>query len=185
VPEHIGTFRKLREVANFDPFENLVYVGIGKPEPNPDDYDLISYCAGMYARERVQREGIHRFIQFVNQQALRNSSRFVKQFADFLPPDGCFVSPKELRERFRESVSKQLQREKNATNTAIPSPRKFDHKAEAGFRRREPGSGKDHRCNSSPIRGAPAAMGNYDSGSLAICTAFPKAKTHFNSAIRI
>jgi hypothetical protein len=109
VPEHLGTFHKLRDVASFDPFENLVYVGIGKPEPNPDDYDLISYCAGMYARERVQREGIHRFIQFVNQHSTRNGSRFVKQFADFLPPDGCFVSPKDLRERFRESVSKQLE----------------------------------------------------------------------------
>jgi hypothetical protein len=108
VPEHLGTFHKLRDVASFDPFENLVYVGLGKAEPNPDDYELTEYLTGMQIRSMVERDGFHRFLQFANKHSKRNGSRLLKQYADFLPADRCFISPKGLCERFRESVTKQL-----------------------------------------------------------------------------
>ena len=108
VPKQLGTFSKLRAVADFDPFENLICVGVGKPEPNPDDYEFTEYLTGMQIRFLVERDGIHRFLQLANKHSKRNGSRLVKQYADFLPADGCFISPKGLCERFRESVSKQL-----------------------------------------------------------------------------
>jgi hypothetical protein len=108
VPEQLATFHKLHNAAEFDPFENLVYIGVGKREPNPDDYELTEYLTGMQIRSLVEREGIHRFLQFANKHSKRNGSRLLRQYADFLPSDGCFISPKGLRERFRESVSKQL-----------------------------------------------------------------------------
>jgi hypothetical protein len=108
MPERLGMFRKLRSAADFDPFENVVYVGVGKPEPNPDNYELSQYLTGMQIRTMVERDGIHRFLQFANKHSKRNGSRLLKDYADFLPSDGCFISPKGLSERFRDSVSKQL-----------------------------------------------------------------------------
>jgi hypothetical protein len=108
IPEQLGTFHKLRNVSDFDPFENLIYVGVGKPEPNPDDYEFGEYLKGMHIRTLIERDGVHRFLQFANKHSPRNGKRWLKHYPDFLPADGCFISPKGLCERFRESVAKQL-----------------------------------------------------------------------------
>jgi hypothetical protein len=108
IPERFATFDRLRSVADFDPFESLIYIGVGKPEPNADDYDLRQYLTGMQIRAMVERDGIHRFLSFANKHSKRNGMRLLKQYEDFLPSDGCFVSPKGLFDRFRESVTKQL-----------------------------------------------------------------------------
>lgn len=108
IPERFGTFRKLSGIGEFDPFTNLIYVGVGKPEPNPNDYELTEFLAGMQVRTMVERDGIHRFLQFANKHSKRNGARIVKRYQDFLPQDGCFISPRGLQERYRASVSKQL-----------------------------------------------------------------------------
>jgi hypothetical protein len=108
VPDVLSTFSKLHNAPDFDPFSVLVYTGVGKPEPNPHDYDLMEYCAGMHIRGRIEREGIHRVRQFLNEHSKRNASRILKRYAEFLPADGCFISPKGLYERYRNSVALQL-----------------------------------------------------------------------------
>jgi hypothetical protein len=107
VPERLGTFHRLRSVADFDPFENLIYVGVGKPEPNPDHYEFTQYLTGMYVRHLIERDGVHRFLQFANKYSMRNGRRILKQYADFLPSTAG-ITPSGLRERFCESVTRQL-----------------------------------------------------------------------------
>jgi hypothetical protein len=108
VPETLTDFSKLRNASDFKPFEPLVYIGVGKPEPNPDNYDFNEYGVGMYLRELVEREGFHRARQIVNQHSKRNASRIFKRYAEFMPADGCFISTEGLNKRYQESVSKQL-----------------------------------------------------------------------------
>lgn len=43
IPERFGTFDRLCSVANSDPFEGLIYIGVGKPEPTANDYDRSQY----------------------------------------------------------------------------------------------------------------------------------------------
>jgi hypothetical protein len=107
-PQHLGTFHKLRVLPDFDPFERLMFAGVGKPEPNPDSYDLTHYLAGMQLRALIERDGIHRVRQFINRHSQRNGSRFLKNYGDFLPADDCLITPQGLRDRFRISVSNQL-----------------------------------------------------------------------------
>ena len=108
IPAQIGTFGKLRTLADYDPFDSLIYGGTGQPEPNPENYDLHEYFAGMGFRFMIERDGIHRTRQFVNKHSTRNGSRTFKRYTDFLPSNRCFTSPKDLCARFRESVSRQL-----------------------------------------------------------------------------
>jgi hypothetical protein len=62
----------------------------------------------MQIRSLIERDGIHRFLQFANKHSKRNGRRLLKQYADFLPADGCFITPKGLCALFRESVLRQL-----------------------------------------------------------------------------
>ena len=106
--DQIGTFGNLRDAANFHPFEPLVFVDVGKPEPNPDDYDFSTYATGMFVRQLVQERGFHRAKQFLNQYSKRNTNRILKRVADFLPSNDILISSEKLLEIYQGSVSKQL-----------------------------------------------------------------------------
>ena len=108
VPEELSTFARLRGAADFDPFERLVFLSGGKPEPNPDDYDLNKLAMGMYIRHLVQKDGIHRTKQFLNRRSMRNANRMLRRYEDFLPDDAARITHDELVEQYRQTVSKQL-----------------------------------------------------------------------------
>ncbi len=108
VPNQLSTFRMLKKADQFDPFANIVFSGIGKAEPNPDDYDLSDYYMGMYLRQQIERDGIHRVRQFLNRHSKRNANRILKKLADFLPDIDCLIDQKQLFELYRQSVSRQL-----------------------------------------------------------------------------
>ena len=108
IPDQLSTFRKLLHAKEFDPFHPLILAGVGKPEPNPSDYDVTKYMAGMYLRRMISDDGIHRVRQFLNRHSTRNASRTLKEYADFLPHDKALIDPKGLYEVYQQSVSKQL-----------------------------------------------------------------------------
>jgi hypothetical protein len=108
VPQVIGTFGRLRAAADFDPFEKLVFLNGGKPEPNPDDYDFDTYAKGMLIRALIQQEGIHRAKQKLNRLSTRNANRLLHNYKEFLPDDSARVTQKDLVEKYRQSVTVQL-----------------------------------------------------------------------------
>lgn len=108
VPTVVSTIARLRAAADFNPFDKLVPIGVGHPEPNPDQYDFAEYAQGYYLRHLIEQFGAHRTRQIVNDRSKRNASRIFEKFSEFLPCDGSLVSPASLYERYRESVSHQL-----------------------------------------------------------------------------
>jgi hypothetical protein len=66
IPERFATFDRVRSVADLDldPFESLIYTGVGKPEPNANDYALRQYLIGMQICSMVERVGFQRFPSF-------------------------------------------------------------------------------------------------------------------------
>jgi hypothetical protein len=109
VPEQISTIELLeRNALDFDPFERLEFLAGGKPEPNPDDYDLTKYLAGVGLRTTVLAVGMQRTRRLINKKSRGNAARFCRKFHEFLPvvPDD-FVVPS-LRNLYRESVARQL-----------------------------------------------------------------------------
>lgn len=108
MPGPLATFQNLRGAAQFNPFENLVFVEVGRSEPNPEDYDLPTYCTGMFIRQLIETQGIHRTRQFLNQHSKRNANRILQRHSDFLPPGAGEFNSQILLERYQESVSEQL-----------------------------------------------------------------------------
>jgi hypothetical protein len=137
VPKNVATLGRLqRHAIEFDPFDKLDFISGGKPEPNPADYDLSAWLAGMKLRELCRERGMHRLRQFINQHSAGNVSRYLRTYRDFLPPDALveesrinptfdgFVEPEpeqtaisdwreeitreRITEIYRESVSRQL-----------------------------------------------------------------------------
>jgi len=108
VPKVLATFGHLGRAADLDPFERLVFLNGGKPEPNPDHYDFATFAQGMYIRQLIQDEGIHRAKQFLNRHSMRNANRMLRRFRDFIPDDAGRVTQKMLVNKYRDSVSKQL-----------------------------------------------------------------------------
>jgi len=109
VPNQISTIELFRKNAlDFDPFECLEFLVGGKPEPNPDDYDLTQYLAGIGLRTTVGVMGMQRTRRLINKKSRGNASRVFGKLRDFLPPvSGELVVPS-IRELYRESVGRQL-----------------------------------------------------------------------------
>jgi hypothetical protein len=108
VPQAIGTFGRLRAAADFDPFDKLIFLDGGAPEPNPNDYAFDTHGKGMFIRWLIEKEGIHRAKQKLNRLSPRNASRLLRTYKDFLPDDSVRVTQKELVEKYRQSVLNQL-----------------------------------------------------------------------------
>ena len=89
IPKRISTLGRLQQNAKeFDPFDKLEIISSGKPEPNPSDYDLSMWLAGMKLRELCRQLGMHRLRQFINQHSSGNASRYLlRTYRDFVPSD--------------------------------------------------------------------------------------------------
>ena len=108
VPKQLATLRSLRRAAEFNPFQRPVFAGGGQVEPNPADYELMTYLAGLGLRSRVEEQGFHRTRQFINQRTKRNASRVLRHLAAFLPADSDLVTEEALLDRYQQSISRQL-----------------------------------------------------------------------------
>jgi hypothetical protein len=110
-----------RRALDYNPFHEFEIFEGGEAEPSRENYSLLTYMAGMYLRERIQREGIQQTRSWINSHKRmgaktpgRNAKKLLgKTFADFVPPcsgiDGEGLSSVvELYERYRNSVSKQM-----------------------------------------------------------------------------
>jgi hypothetical protein len=108
VPELLSTFADLRQAADFDPFDRIVFLNAGTVEPSPDDYEFSAYAIGMFLRRSVEEQGFHRTKQFVNRHSKRNGKRILKRYHDFLPDTEGLLDSHKLLDIFQKSVSKQL-----------------------------------------------------------------------------
>jgi hypothetical protein len=106
--QQIGKFGNLRDLPFFNPFEALVFIDVGKPQPNPDDYDFSTFATGMFVRQLVHERGFHRAKQFLNQYSKRNTNRILKRVSDFLPSDEVLICSEKLLDIYKASVSRQL-----------------------------------------------------------------------------
>lgn len=109
-----GSLRDLRRnLAEFNPFAAVSFSRAGKPMPDlPDgsNYSATEYMAGLYYRERVQRDGRQVADAWVRSISNGNGKKNLRRLAAFAPPsaDGVSISTGALYERYRDAVSKQL-----------------------------------------------------------------------------
>jgi hypothetical protein len=107
LPKEIDRVGKLWDLEDFDPFDRIELTVRETPEPNIEDYDVMQYLTGIGLRSKVDEIGMQETRSWLNSRSQRNASRVLKQYAEFLPRDGGIDSP-QLRERFRDSVRRQL-----------------------------------------------------------------------------
>ena len=110
IPPDLGTVGDLRKLHNCRPFEKLMIVDGGLPEPNEDNYSFMEYCTGMYLRDLAQKQGMHATEQFIKRKSNRNSKWAREKFRDFLPEpyDQKTVDSDFLNREFQKSVTRQL-----------------------------------------------------------------------------
>jgi hypothetical protein len=86
-------------------------IGRGIPEPSISNYDLNTYMAGMYLRQRVQGEGLQLTRTWINQHSQRNASRILDKYRDFIPSESASeneLTTDHLFEIYKQSITKQL-----------------------------------------------------------------------------
>jgi hypothetical protein len=109
IPEQLVTVEDLQKAAKFNPFGRIEILSGGRAEPNADNYDSMTYLAGVGLREKVEEIGLHRTRQLVNQRSKGNASRIFNRLSEFLPGDNSGgLDAAGLYERYRESVTRQL-----------------------------------------------------------------------------
>lgn len=109
LPEELCTVGALyKNAASVDPFAPLQFSVSNRPEPNPDDYDLTTFLAGLGLRQRILEHGLQRTRALVNKKSAGNAARTFRKFADFLPalPQGMEVP--DLNTLFRQSIERQF-----------------------------------------------------------------------------
>lgn len=102
-----------RHGAEYNPFDKIEFTNSAqmRPEPNPWNYKLKTYAAGMYFRQRIEAEGMHFFRAWVNRHSRRNADKIIKEFRDFLPEEitsAPGITEVELFERYRDSFARQM-----------------------------------------------------------------------------
>jgi hypothetical protein len=110
IPLELSTLRALKENAlTFDPFSRLELIAGGRPDPNPDDYELMKFLAGKGLRQVFDEQGMQRTRRFVNQKSRGNAARVFRELKDFLPCSLAGFGIPDLRQRYIESVQRQLE----------------------------------------------------------------------------
>lgn len=110
IPAELSTLRLLKENApTFDPFSSLEFVAGGRPEPDPDGYDLMKYLAGKGLRQLIQEQGMQRTRKFVNKKSKGNGARTFRELGDFLPTSLDGFGVPDLTRQYRSSLQRQLQ----------------------------------------------------------------------------
>jgi hypothetical protein len=109
IPDEIATLGLLMQnAADFNPFDHLVVMSSGKPEPNPDDYDLGDYLRGIGARALIDRSGLAEFRKFVNLRSKNNAAKVFRQIKDFLPVDVDDFAMPDLTNLYQQGARRQL-----------------------------------------------------------------------------
>jgi hypothetical protein len=110
IPVELSTLRALKENAStFDPFKSLELIAGGKPEPSPDEYDLMKFLAGKGLGQLIREQGMQRARRFVNQRSKGNAARTFRELKDFLPNSLKGFEIPDLTRQYRDSVQRQLQ----------------------------------------------------------------------------
>jgi hypothetical protein len=104
-----------RNLVDFNPFHAMEFSDYGRPEPalpNGGNYSLMTYMAGMYFRERIEREGLQAARAWATPLSNNNMKAILQRLAAFLPAattDNVIpLSGPRLYEQYREAISKQL-----------------------------------------------------------------------------
>lgn len=108
IPEELGLLAVLRNRIHFlNPFVPLEFLSGGVAEPNPDDYDAMTYAAGIGIRKIIEERGMHRTRQLLNRQSRGNAARILRKLFDFLPVASSACVP-DLGKLFEESITRQV-----------------------------------------------------------------------------
>lgn len=109
IPDQLKTVGDLANCPKFEPFDRLEFVTMGTPEPDPKNYSFTDWAAGMYLREKAEREGMQTVLGFIRRQSNRNTGWALKKFGPFLPAQGdTALTYGQLQRLYVESVSAQL-----------------------------------------------------------------------------
>jgi hypothetical protein len=108
VSPQIDTVKKLRAASTFNPFDRLKFIAGHGDEPYPNNYRSDVYQRGMSIRQQICEQGLQRTRFSLNEQSRGNADRILKDYEDFIPAEGHWITSGELFERYQESVSKQL-----------------------------------------------------------------------------
>lgn len=114
--ERLDTVSSLKErLVEYDPYQDVEILNGGQIEPLRENYSLTKYMAGMYLRDRIQRDGIQQMRAWLNSHRKvgsnspgRNAKKILENYADFIPSIDGEISARELYERYRDSLSKQM-----------------------------------------------------------------------------
>jgi hypothetical protein len=114
--QRLETVGELRERGlDYNPYTNFQIMQGGAAEPNVENFGLMRWMAGMYIRDRIEREGMQQFRKWFNRVASGNAKKLLETtYREFLPLDNGMdgeglLSADELYERYRASFQKQLQ----------------------------------------------------------------------------
>lgn len=109
IPKELSTLFALKNnAASFDPFGSLEFLTCGRPEPSPDDYELMKFLAGLGLRHLIREQGMQRTRRFINKKSRGNAARTFRELGDFLPDNAGGLSILDLTRQYRDSVQKQL-----------------------------------------------------------------------------
>lgn len=115
--ERLDTIAALKKrLLDYNPYREFEIVDGGQAEPVRESYSLGTYMAGMYLRDRIQREGIQQTRSWLNSHRRegakapgRNAKKLLTTtFADFVPTSEGAMSARDLYEGYRDSLSKQM-----------------------------------------------------------------------------
>jgi hypothetical protein len=119
--ERLDTVGSLkRRLLEYNPYSDLEIIEAGLPEPARENYALKDWMAGMYLRDRIQREGLQQTRSWLNSHQRtdakapgRHANRILESLAAFLPPSTAVdgqqsLSVPELYECHRSSLAKQM-----------------------------------------------------------------------------
>jgi len=115
--ERLDTVAALKKrLLDYNPYREFEILAGGHAEPAREGYSLMTYMAGMYFRDRVQRDGMQQTRSWMNSHRRlgakapgRNAKKLIETtFADFVPPANGAISDGDLYEIYRQSLSKQM-----------------------------------------------------------------------------
>jgi hypothetical protein len=115
VPPELDTFEKLfsKRALDFNPFERLDFSSFaGQTQIDMDDYSPVEFAAGMQFKQWLETGGMSYQQLYCFWNRKRNAKAIAAKFAPFVaaanPPEVVSISPADLFDRYRDSVSRQL-----------------------------------------------------------------------------
>ena len=108
IPKEVSTVAQLVNLPEFDPFERLE-ISVCSDRPNIEDWNFATYLKGLGWAELIRQSGgIQNARRLANFHSKGNASRTLEQLSAFVPAAGYLLTEKQLFEKYRESVQRQL-----------------------------------------------------------------------------